>query len=999
MHIAEAGTWYLVHMLQDVPGLTGLLVVLAVAPGFASWWRGRALVRLADDPALPERLLAARKQNGAALGAAGVLLMAASPKDLPWTLALLTASVIAGAYPLRRTLFGETWTLAAYSWFAVRLLVAIWGFWLAVAMLPVIVGSAGRFDWLVAMVLGTACTLWYVRYADVLRALLRARPVEDHALLARFHGMVAASGIAMPRFERVDLQGGVVANAIALPSLRGSSVIFTDTLLDRLEPEETVAICAHELAHLEHFNRAYLARLRAVDLSLVVFGAALAPISRAAGLPSYTLPLVLWAFAFLGSMAWRARDRQRNETASDLRAVALCGDAEALIRGLTRLYVMARVPRRLDAAYEQRATHPSLARRIRDIRAAAGTPAASLESAATFRAADGRATAVFEREALQWHEGDAATHVLRYAYLAELRVEVRGSRPASLVALERGGRRWDMPLASGDVVRAQAVLDVVDAQLPPPAAPPSVWPKIRRLVLAFVAVVALTAGQIAMAFVTLLALLQPASPLVAAAGIASLSAGALLMRHAGAASLLIVECALVLAALGFALLYISRSNRDEPMPRRAVAAAVLLGVCAALSVVGVALGGLDPVRLHQSARSATAAPILLMAFAGALAMWRSKAARYAAIPVLIIAAATSAAASGTFLDRFGRDPFLTGPQQSIVWSTVEGAALSELTVPRSIASVELSPGGGALAIVPGEPQDDGPVTFHVGPAQGPLTEVSADALTFLDDEHVLVMVPSGDGVELRQVKAAATGPVLWRTHVADAADADLSIRRVGSTVRWRVMAWNRNRRLVRAEGTVGREDGVRAEWPLSTAAGAWIEYKTASGNHALVVETAYGPGLAQSLDLWRWAWLFQPDREARFRAATGDTVHDVAVSRLDAACFTGVIDESLLCGAFDGTRTRFVSFDPSTRQIAGVAWLDGQFYAPDGSDGEWIAGWHGGGAVVVHPLRRQGIKPPEEPFTRVFQMAAAERAVATVSYNAAGSTVRVYRLGAGRPGR
>jgi Zn-dependent protease with chaperone function len=31
------------------------------------------------------------------------------------------------------------------------------------------------------------------------------------------------------------------------------------------------------------------------------------------------------------------RDRQKNETASDVRAVALCGDAEALVRALKRM--------------------------------------------------------------------------------------------------------------------------------------------------------------------------------------------------------------------------------------------------------------------------------------------------------------------------------------------------------------------------------------------------------------------------------------------------------------------------------------------------------------------------------------------------------------------------------------------------------------------------------------------------------------------------------------
>ena len=188
----------------------------------------------------------------------------------------------------------------------------------------------------------------------------------------------------MPRFERVDLQGGAVANALALPSLGTSGVLFSEPLLDRLEPDETVAICAHELAHLEYSQFFASPAVQVVDLCLIAFGTAVMPLAYLAGLSSYLFPMLLWSLTLLGASLWRARDRQRNETASDLRAVELGGDAEALVRGLTRLYTMARVPRRLDAQHEQRATHPSLARRIRDIRAAAGTTSASLAASASF---------------------------------------------------------------------------------------------------------------------------------------------------------------------------------------------------------------------------------------------------------------------------------------------------------------------------------------------------------------------------------------------------------------------------------------------------------------------------------------------------------------------------------------------------------------------------------------------------------------------------------------
>src|SRR5688500_1252826 len=197
--------------------------------------------------------------------------------------------------------------------------------------MPMVTAAARPLDGLAAGIFALLLAAWSVRYADVFRRLVGSRPIEDPQLLSRFHELVRTSGIAMPRFERVDLRGGVVANALALPSLRGSSIIFTDTLLEKLEPAETAAICAHEIAHLEHFNPRLLRRLLAVDLALIGTGAAAVPVSSAVGLSSYVVPLVIWFCGVLAGMIWRARDRQRNETVSDLRAVALCGNAEALV--------------------------------------------------------------------------------------------------------------------------------------------------------------------------------------------------------------------------------------------------------------------------------------------------------------------------------------------------------------------------------------------------------------------------------------------------------------------------------------------------------------------------------------------------------------------------------------------------------------------------------------------------------------------------------------------
>ena len=53
-----------------------------------------------------------------------------------------------------------------------------------------------------------------------------------------------------------------------------------------------------------------------------------------------------------GAIWMRARRMQAHESDADLRAIELCGDPEALIRGLTRIYQINHIPRRWSAQLE-----------------------------------------------------------------------------------------------------------------------------------------------------------------------------------------------------------------------------------------------------------------------------------------------------------------------------------------------------------------------------------------------------------------------------------------------------------------------------------------------------------------------------------------------------------------------------------------------------------------------------------------------------------------------
>jgi Zn-dependent protease with chaperone function len=970
-----------------------LIAFVALIPGLVSWWDSRALKRRLDDPTLPERLHAARVRRGAAFGMVLVFLAVLSYRAMVWSLPLMVAGLLVPAYSLRRALFGETWTLRGYAWFFIRLTVAIWAFWILLVATFWLAAAAGSLDWVVAGAMAILLLAYNAHYAQTVRFVLRTRPIDDPVLIARFGGLVEKSGIPIPRFERVPLEGGAIANALALPSLDRSSVLFSDTLLERLEADETVAICAHELAHLEHFNPTFLRRINIENIVLIVSAALVPLVTRLAGLSSF-IPHGLWFVGFAILLVRRAQDRQRNETVSDLRAIELCGDAEALVRGLTRLYTMARLPRRFDQQHERQASHPSLARRIRDIRAAAGIATQGLGAAATFAAPEGKTSVTFDEETLDWREGEGVTHRLKYAFLAELRVQARGSRPSTLVAVEREGRRWEMLLAHDDLARAQAVLDIVDGRLPEPPAPPSAWPKVGRAFIALAGMVGLASGQLAFALVALLAILQPAAPLMAAVGVAAMAAAAVLLRNSGFEGVAFTELALMLGGFGALLLFVARTKRDEPLTSRARLCVGGLGVCATLAVTLFFLGGMDPIRLHQSAQSVTAAPVLLLAFAGALTLWRTKPAKYAAIPVLVLAAATTGVASTSFLDRFGRDVFIA-PTPALTWTHADGPQLMEFVVPVTGESLRLSPRGQLFAVVQTDYDADGDdavkMTAHIGRAGGRVASVHADDFLFVDEEQLLLLRSHYGAVELMGVRVDAPDQVLWRVEIPNLHQPSLSLD--AETRQWRVIGWNEERQIVAVRGTLGSVAFVRQEWIWSTDESGFVKSVSASQDKVVVVAAHYKPGLLQRCGLWQFAWLVQPDPETQFRFSSPTEGKAVVSSRLETACYSGALKrERLLCSAFDGTRTRFISLDPASEQIRGVGWMDGRYLATGSPSNGWLSGWRQTTPFALNVERGLAVYVERKRDDRIFAVTGGDEVIGTMSYNGAGSTIRLIRL-------
>jgi heat shock protein HtpX len=160
-------------------------------------------------------------------------------------------------------------------------------------------------------------------------------------------------------------------------------VVVSSTLVERLDHDEAAAILAHELAHIEHHTSRRLRQARLVSYALVASIALLAPAVRHGFAQAFTAILIAWPLVLIVALARQARNRQKHETASDLRAIVLTGDPDALVRALTKLHALAHIPRRWDTEFERQASHPSSRAAFR-LQAAARDEPPTLGEAAAF---------------------------------------------------------------------------------------------------------------------------------------------------------------------------------------------------------------------------------------------------------------------------------------------------------------------------------------------------------------------------------------------------------------------------------------------------------------------------------------------------------------------------------------------------------------------------------------------------------------------------------------
>jgi Zn-dependent protease with chaperone function len=993
-----------------------LLGALALVPAALTGWWGRSLAPLADDPALAERLVAHRQRVLRAVVVTAVVLGVAGPGDLLWTLPLLLVSRATAAFPLRRVLLGETWTLARYLASGARLYLGLAGFWVLLALAPTLVQRGG--GWAAVLVAG-ALGAWNHGYAAVLLWLLRARPLEEATLTSRFAGVIARSGLVAPRVWRAGPPGAVIANALALPALGRASVLFSETLLERLGAEEVTAVFAHEVGHLEQHTPARLRRLYLTALLLIGMGTGGVPI-LAAAVPGLGPPLaLLWPVLVLVLLAVRARSAQAHEYASDRRAVELCGSAEALVSALVKLHAIARLPRRWQQELERSASHPSLARRIQAIRAASAPADPALAGDVVYLSDEPGVALAFgddglhqfwkvppgdtlSREALQRTAG--VVRSVRYEQLAELRVAARAGGAPELVVVERDGERRRVRLRAQDLEGLQRTLDRVDPLLPAPPPGQGATRPLARIAALVGALAALAGGPLwSVLLVTLLAAWRPVARLLLAAAAAALAATLLVLhRQAGGPEQHLTLAAGAALLAGVALWVRRRDGNgtdwpDQRLPGWLPGALAVLAVATWALPLGLAQGSL--LRLTQTFGAAVGASALPLAAAALIAQSKRRRWRWTAVPLALAACAPVVIGTPWFRAQFVRDPLLA-PSPALAVAHPALTELARFEVGPWASQPRVSPGGLRVAVTEGDldPESESPAAFQVYGGGADPREVEAADVQFLDDARLVTLTPDAGGLTVALHALQGDPPAPWQVRLSGLHAGRLAL--APETGQWRVLGEARDGRLVRFEGRVAEASLERTEWPVPPGASRWtLQGLAGSGAIALWLSEEpgsprpgwAGPLLASLAGFW-------PVRSSLYAAGASE-VALLAVSEADLTCLEPPVGaHEALCLASDGETTHVLAAAGQERRTRGLATVRGRLWPKALASGGIVVGsWNGAPALLDLPARRL-LHLRLAGGCGATEAAYGSGLVTLVSPGAERSTVTLYRLGEGAPG-
>jgi heat shock protein HtpX len=852
--------------------LWGFIALLAAAPAAYAWWTGRAIRRSLDDPALPELLLAQqRKLVQVTLVAIITSALVSAPTGFSILVLLL---VVAAHYPTRRAVHGDRWSLWQYLRFTSFSAIAFGGLWLyplvvsgvAVQLARAWIPEPSPRQTMLGVGLGVVAAIvylvWQRYFTPVWLALHRATPIDagstHAALLPRFETVLDRARLTdRPTIHRYGAAGGEVVNAVALCSLHARGVAMSDTLLARLDADESTAVFAHEIAHHEHYDTALLRKRWRWTFVLALLIAIVPPVQLATG-TRYALAidvLVLCVILFL--FARGQASHRAHETECDLRAVDLTGDADGVIRALTKIHVLSRMPRRFSQEFERAATHPSLARRIQAIRAhgaiaepapdgptiVAATTAGSYVALDETRGYwfDGVPTGTpLELDALREHA--TGYRALAYGELGELRLAPE--TPRALCATDVSGRSWRVAVHDADVSRLQAALDRVDTRLgAAPAEPVATSRSTARTVASVLLLASMLAGLWGMPMlVTTISVFAPSvasmaamAALVLGQTAVALDAEALVGPYA-----IVALAATTVTALWAAWIAFTWRRAPREMPPRHDARSsrwlfAALGLGLVVSSAALAIGGLpSTTELLGDAQVARVAVALLGIGVALLALGRRA--------WLAGAVATVTGVAGLVVGTVGAR--WSSPESAIAWSTARLALVATVPMGRDVHDVEVSPAGtrfltrryvGVAEHADEESYSTQLVTGSI-PLRGAMRTMTAIDAALPNESELLVLDRlNDDSLELRLERqdADSASRVAWRQPLPALSEPRIQLGRGGT--RWQVTgqsAQGRRRAFVTIAGATDGTEVRREELPADTL---YAQAVHAYGDGALLV--------------------------------------------------------------------------------------------------------------------------------------------------------------------
>ena len=1019
--------------------LWSFLVPLALAPAVYAWWTGRAIRKAIDDPALPELLLARqRRLVHVTLVAVVASVFMSAPTGFSLLVLLLA---VAANYPVRRTVYGDRWSLWQYLRFTTFSAIAFLGLWLyplimsgvAVQLARAWIATPSARQTMLGLALGvvaaTVYLVWLRYFTPVWLALHQASPLgaERASLLPRFEAVLDRARVdGRPTVHRYGAPGGQIVNAAALCSLQARAVAMSDTLLEQLDDDEATAIFAHEIAHHEHYSDAVLRRRRRWSFLIALLIVVVPPLQLAIG-PGYAMLIDLAVlFAVLLIFARGQTAHQAHETDCDLRAVDLTGDAEAVIRGLAKIHALSRMPRRFSQEFERAATHPSLARRIQAIRAHAALAEPAADDPVVVASTTPGTYVAFDAVRIHWFEGvpadtpsevsvlrEVATSVrsLAYSELGELRLVAE--QPRMLRATDLAGRSWSVAIRENDTAPVQAALDRVDV-------------KLGRAPFESEATSRNTARTLAS--VTLLAMMMAGSwglgLIVAGIGVFSPSAAALAAMAGLGLGHVAVSAAtgetgasyetLALVALAALALWCAwmawrwvRTGRDDPSRSavnwsRAVFVVLWLGLVA--SSASFAIRGLPATMAEALGDEQVArASVALLGVGAALLTLGTRA-------VLAGALATAVGVAGVVAGTIGER--WSSPAGAIAWSAGRLSLVATVPVGRDVHSVEVSPAAtrfltrryvGADADTH-EDEDDGDYSTQLVTGSIPLrgearTFLALDAALPNESELLVLDRLSEDSLELRLERhdADSASRIVWRRPLPALAGPQLRLDRGGA--RWLLTGRSREgrrRRFVTIGGAADGSDVRRMDVPADT-----------TYSHAV---HAYGDGAMLVVSNVRGADVPSPQRSvlrtylAALRAdAIGwtisrherDGVHALAQLRGYPTC-TGTHDDDLAVCVEQGRRATHVWSVPRNGAVVDLGALSRRYDRTVASPGGHVvaSSYSGRSIAIVDVPRRRGVRVslPAGDHTYLREVHATDGRVAAVLGGEHGLRIAVYRL-------